>query len=100
MQARGPSTVQDCRAFLSIVTFDLCFLQGTSTCVKQSLLYNFYWNKNTLDVLKIHDLIAIWVIFYLICVAVNLVMTALATDGQDLLLVPAPGYPPHAGSCG
>lgn len=55
-------------------------------CVKHSLLLKFYWNQNTLVVLQIHDLLAFWVIFYLICVGVNVVMTALAAVGS---------WPPH-----
>lgn len=53
----------------------------------QSLLQRFYWNKNTLDVLKIHNLVAFIIIFYLICVGENLAMTVLAAGNSWLPLV-------------
>lgn len=81
LQDRVPSTVQDCRLFLSIGTFDPCFLQniftGVKVCCRDSAEI-----KNTLDVLKIHDLVALRIIFYLICVGENRVMTALAAGSS------------------
>lgn len=57
-------------------------------CWCQSLLQRFYWNKNTSDVLKIRELVAFRIIFYLICVGENLMMTALAAGSSWLPTTP------------